>query len=342
MAEVSIIVPVYNAKEHIGSMMESVFGQTHKDIEIILAENGSTDGSDKICEEYAAADSRVKVIRCVEKGVSIARNAGLEAATGEYVYFADADDLLSPELIEDNLALARQHNADIVVFGYIRLTEKRNGRLIRCKVMPKWEGILGSGDIKEHFGELALDNPHIWSRIFKREFIEKNGLRFKPLAVGEDDLYNISAFSAMPGTVCFNNRTYYCYVKRGNSAMSRYSSKSCESVFGLAREFERISGEMKLPEKSRTEAVNRYYIKAVSIVTGLMATESCPLTLKEKLDGVKRMMALPEVARAFNEVNLGVFDHRLLRIKLGLLKRGHYLSVILLGELLKSVKEYVI
>ncbi len=338
MADVSIIVPVYNAKENIGPMMDSVFGQTHKDIEIILAENGSTDGSDKLCEEYAAADSRVKVVRCLKKGAAAARNAGLEAASGEYVYFADADDLLSPELIEDNLALARRHNADIVVFGFIRLTEKRNGRLVSRQVMPKWEGVLDLGYVEEHFGELVLDNPHIWSRIFKREFIEKNGLRFKPLVIGEDDLYNISAFSSQPLTVCFNCRTYYCYIKRENSVMSRYSPQSCESVFRLAREFERIAGEMELPEESRNEAVNRYYIKAVSIVTGLMASENCPLTLKEKLSGVKRMLALPEVARAFNEVNLGVFDHRLLRIKLRLLKHGCCLSVILLGNLLKKVK----
>lgn len=337
MIDVSIIIPVYNAEKYITAMAESAINQTHKNIEVILVDDGSTDACGGICDDLAVGDSRVRVIHKENGGVSSARNAGLDAARGEYVCFADADDLLSPKLVEDNLALARQHNADIVVFGFTRLSEKSGGGFANREFLPKWEGVFDGGFVREHFDELTMDNPFAFFRMFKREFIEKNGLRFRPLTIGEDDLYNITAFSSMPRTVCFNSRSYYRYIRRGDSAMARYNPKASESMFTLVREFERISGEVGLPAEKRRKAVNRYYIKAVSIMTGLMSAKNCPLTLREKLDEVKRMMSMPGAVRAFDELNTKAYGHSLIRIKMGLLKRGHYLSVILLGDLLKAV-----
>ena len=96
---VSIIIPVYNAEKYLGYCLNSIVSQTYKNLEIILVNDGSTDDSLKICDNYAFLDSRVRVINIANRGVSNARNVGLKAATGEYIEFADADDVLNPQMV---------------------------------------------------------------------------------------------------------------------------------------------------------------------------------------------------------------------------------------------------
>jgi len=114
---VSIIVPVYNAERYLEDCIESLIGQTYRDIEIILVDDGSTDGSKKICERYAVSDSRIKLIHKRNDGAGSARNTGLAASKGEYIYFCDSDDTIRPETIERSVDAAVSEDADLVMFG---------------------------------------------------------------------------------------------------------------------------------------------------------------------------------------------------------------------------------
>ena len=97
---VSVIVPVYNVSPYLREAIDSVINQTYKELEIIIVDDGSTDGSGAICEEYASSDSRIKLIHQSNRGLSGARNTGLECATGDFVAFVDSDDSISPVFIE--------------------------------------------------------------------------------------------------------------------------------------------------------------------------------------------------------------------------------------------------
>ena len=116
MPKVSIIVPVYNAEKYLQECVESVLCQTLSDIELILVDDGSTDSSPTLCDQYAAQDRRVKVIHKPNGRAASARNAGLRAASGEYVAFVDADDWISPDMYEKML----QTNADVTLCDYVR------------------------------------------------------------------------------------------------------------------------------------------------------------------------------------------------------------------------------
>jgi glycosyltransferase involved in cell wall biosynthesis len=116
MPKVSIIVPVYNAEKYLQECVESVLGQTLSDIELILVDDGSTDSSPTLCDQYAAQDRRVKVIHKPNGRAASARNAGLRVASGEYVAFVDADDWISPDMYEKML----QTNADVTLCDYVR------------------------------------------------------------------------------------------------------------------------------------------------------------------------------------------------------------------------------
>lgn len=115
---ISVIVPVYNVEKYLKICIESILNQTNEKFELILIDDGSTDGSPQICDEYAAKDKRIKVIHQINKGLSSARNAGIRKATGKYFYFVDSDDCIHPQLLEIVREVAESKNANIVQVGY--------------------------------------------------------------------------------------------------------------------------------------------------------------------------------------------------------------------------------
>ena len=110
---VSIIVPVYQVKEYVGECVESLRAQTYTNLEILLVDDGSTDGSGEICDEYVRSDNRIRVIHQKNRGLSAARNTGLDQAAGEYVAFVDSDDVVLPDFIETLYDLSGRYQADI-------------------------------------------------------------------------------------------------------------------------------------------------------------------------------------------------------------------------------------
>ena len=115
---VSIIVPVYNVKDYLPECIDSIINQTYHNLEIILIDDGSTDGSETLCDKYKAKDSRIIVKHQKNSGLSVARNTGIKTSKGEYIAFIDSDDYVKPELIEHAISASTSHQADIVIFGY--------------------------------------------------------------------------------------------------------------------------------------------------------------------------------------------------------------------------------
>ncbi len=117
---ISIIVPVYQVKEYVGECIESLLTQTYTNLEILLVDDGSTDGSGAICDQYAGRDDRVRVVHQENQGPSVARNAGLDCAKGEYIAFVDSDDVVLPDFIETLFGLVKKYQADIAACAYVK------------------------------------------------------------------------------------------------------------------------------------------------------------------------------------------------------------------------------
>lgn len=171
MKLVSIIIPVYNAEQYIRKCIDSVLSQTYSLVEIILIEDGSTDGSAAICDEYGRKDARVKIIHKLNEGVSVARNVGIEHATGDYVTFLDADDLMQKNCIA-NLIHAMDYS--LVVGGYqeFGVADKTYGPE-RAKVLS----------IKHDLSDWWNESPEsywwfVWGKLFQRDVINANHIRF--------------------------------------------------------------------------------------------------------------------------------------------------------------------
>lgn len=194
--KVSVIIPVYNAMPYFADCMRSLLAQTLEDIELIVVDDGSTDGSGELAAALAEVYSIVTVIRQKNAGVSAARNAGLAAAGGDYVAFADADDFVEPELFEKLYACAVDCSADIISAGY-RLC--KNSSEPDAVIPPPFKPgrVLAHDDILRcaagmHGGGSFL---FVWRNLFARRLIDGHHIRFdEEISIGEDTLFNMECF----------------------------------------------------------------------------------------------------------------------------------------------------
>lgn len=215
---VSIIVPAYNVEPYIGRCLNSLLKQTYQNIEIIVVDDGATDKSGAIIEQYAKKDKRVFVIHKKNGGLSSARNAGLKKCTGEYVLFVDGDDYLDFFAIEQLLRLAKRHCADIVMFPYVREFENKSikTRLFEDTRVIFFESdikkrllsyLIGPSDTQSIYNPLSINRLNTaWGKLYKRTVID--GIEFVDTKVigAEDGLYNITVFLRMMEYKIFNEK----------------------------------------------------------------------------------------------------------------------------------------
>ena len=202
MCKISVVIPVYNAERFLRSTLDSLLAQTLCDIEIVCVNDGSSDSSLQILEEYASGEPRVVVVDSVNGGVSRARNKGIEIAKGEYIGFMDADDMATPKMYERLFALAMEHNADIAEMSYCRIPENVQSvsevDFKSLKVLPGYQGVKVSDNPLKSFVALhkkysgGLVSP-IWHRIYKAD-IAKQCFFLEDIQPGEDTFFNLMAF----------------------------------------------------------------------------------------------------------------------------------------------------
>lgn len=173
---VSVVVPVYNSEEYLAECLDSVIRQTYENLEIILVDDGSSDGSAKICDDYAALDSRVKVIHRIKDstGPGEARNIGAEAAVGEYLLFVDNDDWIDEKLVERTLEVAERNSADIVLFHFARVEEGKTVSTSSTSVkLPDNEVISAESD-----PEIIVCSCSPVDKLYRKCFWDENGFAF--------------------------------------------------------------------------------------------------------------------------------------------------------------------
>ena len=127
---VSVIVPIYNVKKYINRGIENLLAQTYENFEIILVDDGSTDGSLEICTEWASKDDRILTLHQKNQGSGSARNSGIEAARGKYIYFFDVDDEIDENLLSYNVEVIEQQKVDMIIFGYTNVEQKYNSETV--------------------------------------------------------------------------------------------------------------------------------------------------------------------------------------------------------------------
>lgn len=233
--KVSVIVPVYNGEAYLAECLDSILAQTYSDMEIVVVDDGSTDGSGSMADNYAETDSRVRVLHCTNGGLSVARNRGIDVATGDYVCFVDADDVLHPFMLSTLCSIALETGAEVCSCGFLRSgCFKRNpeGELAVFDGVKAVEKILYQDD------DVTMA---AWAHLFDRRLFD-SGLRFRK-GILYEDLELLHQLYFMADKVAHTSARLYYYRDTPGSIINTWSERRLD-VLDVTEGIEQAYKEM--------------------------------------------------------------------------------------------------
>lgn len=312
--KLSVIIPVYNVEEYLEQCIESVLKQAYSPFEVILVDDGSSDKSSSICDQYGREDKRIKVIHQPNQGHTIARQNGFRASDGDYILFIDSDDWVKGEMFTLMMDKAVKEKADIVQCGFIAVEQD----VSIDAVSPYSPGVYDKKGLKEIIYPTMIYNkaeqcfgvaPNMWNKIFKRTLAEKYIYRIDPrIRSGEDGLLTFACF--MEAERVYNlQECFYCYRSREMSMCRITDDKRLEENHILFQYY----SEWLMPEKILQESIKRYVVnQTLQAVEALMEKRSLHQIKKEhpylKKDSLERIsiqdVKLTEVSGKKNKMIL--------------------------------------
>lgn len=241
MAKVSIIIPIYNVEKYVCKTIDSVVNQTEKDIEIVLVDDGSTDRSGKICDEYAQKDKRINVIHKVNGGLSSARNAGIKIASSEYIMLLDGDDFLNSHAVSILNGIIMKYPSDIIQFHYQEV--KETDTVYSDKVEEEIYQVQSLKELYDNLYRIGGEAASACTKVYRRDLLKENP--FQNIQ-HEDEMWCTQAFKENMVVTYIPNILYY-YVMRENSIIhSKFNLKKLD-VFKVIEE------RIKALEKNRLD-----------------------------------------------------------------------------------------
>ncbi len=239
-ALISVIIPVYNVEEYLRECVDSVLRQTYENLEIILVDDGSTDSSGVICDEYIDADERISVIHQKNGGLSVARNKGLSEAKGNYVYFLDSDDYIAENTLETLLVIAEKDNSDIVFFDAVSFADTDDFTVKQSYLRKnKYNTDSGYNIFKAITGKNDFHSA-VPLLFIKKNFLINSGIEFIPDILYEDMVFTYQVF-CLAATVSQCSEAFYYRRYRKNSIMTSSKTRkhftSCIAVCKLNADF---------------------------------------------------------------------------------------------------------
>ncbi len=296
MEKVSIIIPAYNSEKYLKRCINSICNQTYKNIEIIIIDDGSTDDTFNICEEYAKRDDRIKFIHKKNEGVSVARNRGIKSANGKYIMFVDSDDWIENNAVEICIKYMEDYNAQIGQFNYyfshndkeikresfitdIILAGEKEKNEIECDILfPYFNKKVKYGKIRG-----------CWSKIFLTKFLIDNNIKFQEnLSIQEDTVLFLQAINKV-NTIIFFNEYLYHYFQNGESVTKKYDDNK------LTKNEATIKVINKLFEKNKNKKLKKaiqllYWELLLSAILTQIYNEKNISKYKDKKNLLKKVL----------------------------------------------------
>lgn len=308
---ISIIVPIYNVEPYLKKCVDSILNQTYYNLEIILVDDGSPDHCGAICDKYATADDRIRVIHKKNGGLSDARNAGLDIMTGKYVAFVDADDWIEPNMYEKLMENMKYFDADMS-FGGVADDLEKNGQATAIKISDYGAEPFAENKIdamKRYF----LGSWAAWDKIYRATLF--SDIRFPVGEINEDEAIVLHLLDKCR-TVCYTSQIFYHYVKRENSesiTMSDFSRKKIAWYDHCKKNCEFISHNY--PELN-VYAKYRYYSSLVWVLNNMTSD------IKQFSDLISRYRK--ELRKIIRESNWKYGFSKKEKIRVYLLAYGYY------------------
>lgn len=277
--EISVVMPVYNSSKYLNESIDSILNQSFKNLELIMVDDGSTDNSGQILEQYRRADSRIKLFTQINSGQSIARNVALDVAKGKYIYFMDSDDILSVDALMACYNKAEDNELDLVFFDaaifYEELMEPFGFGYNRKNVVDTSTVYTGT-EVLNLLLDKQLFRAGPWMHFVRKQVIDNQSLRFFPRIIHEDELF-------IPQLYMFSNRVGYIPKDffnrrvRSNSTMTKkFARKNIEGYLTVANELDMLKEDKSLQKQSVID-------RLIGNIINSVAYQSSQLPLNERL-----------------------------------------------------------
>ena len=336
MELISIIVPIYNVEQYLEECIVSLINQTYTELEIILVDDGSTDSSGKICDEFEKKDQRIKVLHKKNEGLGFARNSGLELANGQWVTFIDSDDYAEVDMISKLIENAVKYNADTCIGGFKKVDDKN------VLFIEKYEKRIYKNEevYNELFYKMLGSEPEkhdmirmsVWNVLYSMKIIKENEIKFpsERVFISEDIIFD-SDYYQHAQKVCIIDSTAYNYRLTDGSLTQKYKENRAKLYCVLYREIERrISGDVLFEEGIR-RLQKHFFVN----IRACVAQEKSKILCDGFFEVVRRIQQicdLPEVVEVTNcyPVNRLQFKQR---IFVRLLKQKNAMMLAVLAQL---------
>ena len=310
MPKVSVIVPVYNAENYLNQCVDSILGQTYQKLEVILVDDGSPDNCPAMCDAYAEKDSRVRVIHKKNGGVSSARNAGIRAATGEYISFIDSDDWLSPNTYERFISASQNGKIDFLMCDFIR--HYGDGTCLPLSQSPR-SGNYSRKEIKaELFPMLIMDRfefpPTISNCVcfIRTALLRKHNVYYmEDVRISEDAPFGSQALYFADSFSYLKGEFLYHYRQLDKSRSKTYRPWWWDHYLKINEETEHFFGACQEYDFSQQIKRNMFYFARAQI--NYIMYDSPDLSFSEKASRIRSVMNHPRVSRMMKDMDTGGF-----------------------------------
>lgn len=264
MPSISLIMPVFNCIKSIKKSVQSIEKQTFSDFELILVDDGSTDGSGKLCDDFASHDLRVKVIHKDNGGAGSARNMGIMASASEFLMFPDSDDWFEPDMLEAMYNAANQYKCDIVISGF--QNESRNGRK---KIIYPETYLQSPQEVRTFFAKIFPEGfmGYPWNKLYRTSIIHNNQLKFPDMRRFQDGMFNLDFFSRAQTCFIIEKALYHYCINDLPQIFSKYPCNIFNLMEELCQSYYKRLEQWRLPaEKYELNMVSFFLNGTVSCI----------------------------------------------------------------------------
>ena len=322
--KVTLIMPVYNAERFLKNTLNYVTNQTLKEIEILIINDGSTDKSGLICDEYALRDQRVTVIHQKNKGMCASRNLGIDMAQGEYIAFADNDDEFDENMLKDNYEMAITHHADMIKFGRKCIWTNSDGEVLGTETRKFPERIMNREEIIGEYFLLQQKDvlTAAWDGMYKTTMLKENKVKFyEHFRYGmEDTIFSREAIQ-YANTLILNSECYYTHIIRGTYSISTKFNRQALDKFKeaclLEQQVWKNLGIDNREDGEKEQSIAKDYLIPVLYVLG---SENCNWSLSQKIEYLKEL-------RTIKSFDMKITPAKYRKIKASNKRRGLIISL---------------
>lgn len=297
--KISIIVGLYNVASFLKEkQLSCIFNQTCSDWELILVDDGSTDETPALCDRFAEQDKRIKVIHKENGGLGSARNAGMEAATGEYLWFYDVDDEAELNVLESCIQEMNARQTDMMIFGFWAITTYQN---LTEEVHFKEKEIRGQEQLRACYLDDLLfvryGNGFAWNKVYRRSFIEQHQLRYENQRIQQDEVFNLKVYQKVNSIYLSDKLFYHYYIYKVGNTRSRFIPNRFEIYKSIYNHFMDLKKVWQISDERFEDAMQkRFYATISESLLFNLFHKDCPWNKQEKKQELHRIMHDEQVA----------------------------------------------